>query len=93
MSYPAHNGFVNINIPIPDFQVVAAIRVSANPGFVVNGCPLIAKIRQGHQVSSFTLLTLGEIKLLHESPPPSQNQIYSSIHLSRGTWQGFYQPG
>ncbi len=61
MSYPTHNGFVNIDIPIPDFQVVAAIRVSANPGFVVNSCPLIAKIRQGHQVSSFTLLTLGEI--------------------------------
>ena len=61
MACPTHNGFVNIDIPIPDFQVEAAIRVSANPGFVVNGCPLIAKIRQGHQVSSFTLLALGEI--------------------------------
>ena len=65
MAYPTHNGFVNINIPIPDFQVEAASRVSANPGFVVNSCPLVAKIRQGHQVSSLALLTLGEIKLFH----------------------------
>jgi len=63
MRCPAHNGFVNINIPIPDFQVEAASWVSANPGFVVNSCPLIAKIRQGYQVSSLTLLTLGKIKL------------------------------
>ena len=48
MSYPTHNGFINIDIPIPDFQVVAAIRVSANPSFVVDVCPLIAEIGQGH---------------------------------------------
>ena len=63
MSYPTHNGFINIDIPIPDFQVVAASRVSANPSFVVDICPLIAKIGQGHQVSSLTLLTFGEIRM------------------------------
>ena len=61
MSYPTHNGFINIDIPIPDLQVEAAIGVSANPSFVVDICPLIAKIRQGHQVSGLTLLTFGEI--------------------------------
>jgi len=45
---PTHNGFIDIDIAIPDFQVVAAIRIGANPCFVVNSCPLIAKIRQGH---------------------------------------------
>ncbi len=65
MGCPTHNGFVNINVPVPDLQVVAAIRVSTNPGFVVNSCPLIAKIRQGYQVSGLALLALGEIKLFH----------------------------
>ncbi len=61
MGCSTHDGFVNIDIPIPDLQVEATIGVSANPGFVVDICPLIAKIRQGHQVSSLTLLTFGEI--------------------------------
>jgi hypothetical protein len=62
---PAHNGFINIDITIPDFQVESAIRIGANPGLVVNSCPLATKIRQGHQVSSLALLALGEIKLFH----------------------------
>jgi hypothetical protein len=48
MKCPADNGFININIAIPDFQVETAIRIGANPGFVMNGCPLAAKVRQGH---------------------------------------------
>jgi len=63
---PTDNGLVDVNITIPDFQVVIAIRIGANPRFVVNGCPLAAKIRQGHQVSGLTLLTFGEIKLFHD---------------------------
>ena len=48
MERPAHNRFINIDIAIPDFQVEAAIRIGANPCFVVNRRPLTAKIRQGH---------------------------------------------
>jgi hypothetical protein len=62
---PAHDRFINIDITIPDFQVESAIRIGANPGFVVNSCPLATKIRQGHQVSSLALLALGEIELFH----------------------------
>ena len=72
MKRPAHNGFVNINITIPDFQVEAAIRIGANPGFVVNRRPLATKIRQGHQVSRLALLTLGETKLFHEVHLPTK---------------------
>ena len=39
-----HNGFIKIDVSIPDFQVEAAIGISANPGFVMNRCPLTAKI-------------------------------------------------
>ncbi|GAI56911.1 unnamed protein product [marine sediment metagenome] len=42
---PAYNGFVNIDITIPDFQVKAAIRIGANPCLVVNSCSLTPKIR------------------------------------------------
>jgi len=48
MECPAHNGFIYIDVTIPDFQVETTIRIGANPRFVVNGCPLITKIRQGH---------------------------------------------
>jgi len=44
MQCSAHNGFVNIDIAIPDFQVEAAIRIRANPCFVMNIGPLAAEI-------------------------------------------------
>jgi hypothetical protein len=66
-----HNRFIKIDITIPDFEVEATIRVGANPGFVMNGCPLTAEIRQGHQVSRLAFLTLGEIELFHEVLLPS----------------------
>jgi hypothetical protein len=44
MQYSAHDGFINIDIPIPDFQVESTIGISANPGLVVNICPLAAEI-------------------------------------------------
>jgi len=68
---PTDNGFINIDIAIPDLQVETAIRISANPGFVMNSCPLTAKIRQGYQVSSLTLLAFGEIELFHEVHLPT----------------------
>ena len=45
MQCSVHNGFINIDVPISDFQVEAAIGVSANPGFVMNIRPLAAEIR------------------------------------------------
>ena len=45
MKRAAHDGFVNIDITIPDFKVKAAIRVGANPGFVVDSCALATKVR------------------------------------------------
>ena len=75
MECPAHNGFIYIDITIPDFQVVAAIRIGANPCFVVDGCPLVAEIRQGHQVTRLALLTFRETKLFHEVLPPNSNSF------------------
>jgi hypothetical protein len=72
---PADNGFVNINITIPDFQVETAIRIGANPCFVVNGCPLTAKVRQGHQVSRIALLAFGETELFHEVLLPTEIKL------------------
>lgn len=61
MQRPAHNGFVDINVTIPDFQVETAIGIGANPCFIFDRCALTAKIRQGHQVSSLALLAFREI--------------------------------
>ncbi len=42
--YSAHNGFINIDIAVSDFQVGAATRISTDPRFVVDRRPLRAKI-------------------------------------------------
>jgi len=44
MRCSAHNGFIDVYIAIPDFQVEATIGISANPCFVMDICPLAAKI-------------------------------------------------
>ena len=72
MSHAAHNRFVDIDIAVPDFQVETTIRVGANPGFVMNSCPLTAKIRQGHQVSGLALLAFWKIELFHEVHLPTE---------------------
>jgi len=72
---PADNGFVYIDITIPDFQVETAIRIGANPCLVMNGCPLTAEVRQGHQVSSLALQAFGEIGLFHEVHLPTKIRL------------------
>ena len=77
MKCPAHNGFVDIDIPVPDFQVETTIRIGANPGFVVDGRPLTAEIGQGHQVSSLALQALGETKLFHGVHLPTKFESFA----------------
>ena len=72
MERSAHNGFINIDVTIPDFQVETTIRIGANPYFIVDRCSLTAKIRQGHQVSGLALLAFGEIKLFHGIHLPTE---------------------
>jgi hypothetical protein len=72
MQRPADNGFVHVNVTVPDFQVETAIRIGANPCFVMNGGPLTAKVRQGHQISRITLLAFGETRLFHEVLLPTK---------------------
>ena len=72
MERSAHDGFINIDIAVPDFQVKTAIRIGANPGFVLNICPLTTEIGQRYQVSRLTTLTLGEIRLFHEVHLPTR---------------------
>ena len=82
MQYSTHNGFINIDISIPDFQVETAIRIGANPCFVMNICPLAAKIGQGHQVSRLALLTFGKSLLFHEVHLPTGIR-FSIVYIKR----------
>jgi len=81
---PADNGFVNIDVTIPDFQVEAAIGIGADPCLVMNWCPLAAKIGQGHQVSSLALLTFGKTELFHGFHLPAKIESPNSIHYAIG---------
>jgi hypothetical protein len=69
---PAYDGFVDINVTVPDFKVETAIRIGANPGFVMNGRPLTAKVGQGHQLSRIAFQAFGEIRLFHEVLLPTK---------------------
>jgi len=72
MGCPTHNGFINIDIAIPDFQVETTIRIGTNPCFVMDSCPLTTKVRQGHQVSRLTFLALGKTELFHGVHLPTE---------------------
>jgi hypothetical protein len=66
MEGAAHDRLIDIDIAVPDFQVEAAIRIGADPGFIPDGRPLAAEIGQRHEVSGVALLALGETDRFHE---------------------------
>ena len=41
MERATHDGLIYIDITIPDFQIEAAVRIGANPRFVVDSCPKV----------------------------------------------------
>jgi len=67
MGEAAHNRLVSVDVAISYLKVETAIRVRANPCFIVDGRALAAEIGQGHKVTSVTLLTFGESEIFHES--------------------------
>jgi hypothetical protein len=81
---PIIDRLINIDIAISDFKVKSAIRVGANPGFILNGGTLTTEIRQGHQISYFTFLTFWEtIVLFQKDHLPSSliNAVYNKRWL------------
>jgi hypothetical protein len=40
------DGFINIDIAITDFKIKTTIRISADPGFILNRGALAAEIRK-----------------------------------------------
>jgi hypothetical protein len=65
MQRSAHNGFVDVDIAVPDFEIKTAFRIGANPCFVVNIRSLAAEVGQGYQISDLAFLTLGETSVFH----------------------------
>jgi len=59
MHCAAGYGLVQVDIPIANLDVEAAIWIGADPCLIVDGRSLASKIGQWHQVSFATLLTLG----------------------------------
>jgi len=69
MGNAAYYGLIDVKVAVPDFDVVAAFRISADPGLVVNSCALAAKIGQRHQVAFVTLSAFRK-RRFHGFPPP-----------------------
>ena len=76
MKRPITDGFINDNIAIADLDVVQASWVRTDPGFVLYGSSLAAKIRKRNQIT-FTTLATPRKCILHE---------IASFLLSRGLY-------
>ena len=55
------DGFINIDITVTNLEIESALRVSADPGFILNCGALAAEIRKRDQITDFALLAFGEI--------------------------------
>jgi hypothetical protein len=63
--YAVIDRFIEIDVPVADFDVESAIRVGADPCFEVHGRALAPKIRKGDQVAQAALLTFRKHDRLH----------------------------
>lgn len=73
---------IQIDIPVPDLDVEAAIGVITNPGFILDRCSLTAIIRQRQQLSSFAFLALGHRIELHRHTLSLQSGRSIALHIA-----------
>ena len=66
-----HDGFININVTIPDLEVETTLWIGAYPCLVADGRPLRTKIRERHKVTGLALLALGETELFQRVHLPA----------------------
>ena len=52
---------VDVDIPVADLQVVTALGIGTNPGFIVDRSALITEVRKRNQVPGLALLTFWKI--------------------------------
>jgi hypothetical protein len=62
---PIADGFVDDDIAVTDFDVIAAHGVRANPGLVLDRSSLATEIRKRNQITFITTATPGK-RVLHE---------------------------
>ncbi len=65
MERAAHDWLVDVYVAIPDFEVVPAFRIRANPCLVLNVRSLAAEIGEGYKVAGLAALALGVTHLFH----------------------------
>ena len=58
MKRSTKNRLIKVYFTIPDFDIVATIRMGTHPRLVVNRCPLTTKVRERHQIPFSTFLAL-----------------------------------
>jgi hypothetical protein len=64
--------FVYVDISVSYLDIVSAIKIGADPCFIVDRCALRAKVGQRYQITGFAFLTLGKNCRFHESHLPSK---------------------
>lgn len=80
-----HDRLIYVDITVSDLYIETAIRIDANPRFVMHRCPLSAVIRQGNKITLFTLQTLRKTCLAHESTSTMISDFYYTLLCYR--WQ------
>jgi len=85
---PIINRLINIYITVADFQIEPAIRISANPGLILNSGSLTTEIGKGNQITRLTFLAFGEIVVKFQEihlHVQLINEVYTKpILLARG---------
>src|SRR6266540_2886057 len=88
MDNAARDRLVHIEVAVADFEIVAALRVRAGPGLVVDRGALAAEIRQRHQVTRLAPLALWKNQLHNTLPCLSAVEISASITKNLQFLQG-----
>src|SRR5579862_3350549 len=78
--------FVDEDLAIANLQVEGAVRVGADPGFVLDWRALVAKVREGHEIAHIALLALGEIEFAHPTRP------FKNYRTNPGSWGAILRP-
>jgi hypothetical protein len=71
MHGPIAYGFIDNDITVPDLDIVEAVRIGTNPGFVLDRGTLAAKVRKGNEIALMTFATLRK-REIHALCPPAQ---------------------
>ena len=81
--------FIDVDIAVANFDIITAIGIGANPGFILNGRALATEVGKRNKITDFAFLTFRKTAIRFQEPPPVQfvNEVYNKIKLIRNRFK------